>query len=108
MLSRGHLYWAHLDKRRPVLVLSPDYRNERATDVIVIPITTRLRAAPTHVPLRAREGGAPRASTLKCEQITTLHRDDIEPKPLGSALSNARLAAVERAVMRAVGVPIGY
>jgi hypothetical protein len=45
---------------------------------------------------------------LKCEQITTLHRDDIEPKPLGSALSKARLAAVERAVMRAIGVPIGY
>ncbi|MBW2462825.1 MAG: type II toxin-antitoxin system PemK/MazF family toxin, partial [Deltaproteobacteria bacterium] len=49
MLRRGHLYWAMLDKRRPVLVISPDYRNERASDVLVIPLTTRLRDAPTHV-----------------------------------------------------------
>jgi mRNA-degrading endonuclease toxin of MazEF toxin-antitoxin module len=35
--KRGHLYWAHMDKRCPVLVLSPDYRNELANDVIIVP-----------------------------------------------------------------------
>lgn len=61
-MRRGLLYWARLDKRRPVLVLSPDYRNEHASDVIVVPSSTRLRPAPTHVPLRKGEGGLPEAS----------------------------------------------
>ena len=35
MQKRGHLYWAEMDKRRPVLVISTDSRNERANDVVV-------------------------------------------------------------------------
>lgn len=105
-LRRGRLYWAHLDERRPVLVLSPDVRNERATDVIVIPCTTVLRPAPTHVALREGEGGAPQESMLKCEQITTLHRDDVDPSPLGESLRPRKLEEVERAVLRAIGVPV--
>lgn len=108
MLRRGHLYWARLDKRRPVLVISPDYRNQHASDVLVIPCTSRLRDAPTHVRLRRREGGLEQPSTLKCEQITTLHRDDMDPSPLGGSLSRRRLGEVEQAVLRAIGVPIGY
>jgi mRNA-degrading endonuclease toxin of MazEF toxin-antitoxin module len=108
VLRRGYVYWARLDKRRPVLVISPDYRNEYASDVLVIPCSTRLRDAPTHVRLRAREGGVAEASVLKCEQITTLRRDDVEGEPLGRALSAARLAEVEAGVLRAIGVAIGY
>lgn len=108
MLRRGHLYWALLDKRRPVLVLSPDYRNQHASDVIVVPCTTKRRHAPTHVPLRRREGGSPDPAVLKCEQITTLHQDDVDGTALGGALSRNRLAQVEQAVLRAIGVPIGF
>ncbi len=102
------MYWARLDKRRPVLVLSPDYRNEHATDVIVVPTTTNLHEAPTHVLLRRREGGLPRTSMLKCEQITTIHRDDVQPVPIGGSISERRLSQVERGVLRAIGVPVGY
>jgi mRNA-degrading endonuclease toxin of MazEF toxin-antitoxin module len=102
------LYWARLpgDKRRPVLVLSPDVRNERAHDVIVAPLTTTLRSSPTHVRLRAREGGAPAASVVACERITTLERDILDPKPIGGPLSQERLAEVTKAVLRAIGVPV--
>jgi mRNA-degrading endonuclease toxin of MazEF toxin-antitoxin module len=105
---RGHLYRAHLDKLRPVLVFSPDYRNERASDVIVVPLTTRLRKAPTHVRLRKGEGGIPEASVLKCEQITTLPREWLETRPLGGPLSARQLAEAERAVLHAIGVAVGY
>jgi mRNA interferase MazF len=104
---RGRLHWALLDKRRPVLVLSPDYRNERASDVIVIPCSTRLREAPTHVRLARGQGGIAVPSVLKCEQITTLPKDVLDPRPLGAPLSDALLAAVEQAVLRAIGVPVG-
>lgn len=108
MLRRGHLYWARLDKRRPVLVVSPDYRNERASDVIVVPCSTRIRSAPTHVRLRKREAGAPEACVLKCEQITTLYQGDVDAAPLGGPLSASRMSEVERAVLRAIGIPVGY
>lgn len=105
---RGQLYWARLDKRRPVLVLSPDIRNEHASDVIVVPCSTRMRDGPTHVPLRRREGGLPARSVLKCEQITTIPRDLLGRRALGGPLSSRRLAAVEQAVLRAIDVPVGY
>lgn len=106
MIRRGHLYWAALDKRRPALVVSPDYRNELASDVIVVPCSTRLRFAPTHVVLKKREGGVPAPSVLHCEQIATLRKSDLSPAALGGALSPQKMGEVERAVLRAIGVAI--
>ena len=106
MQKRGHVYWAGLDKRRPVLVVSVDARNERANDVIVIPCSTNLRPAPTHVRLSRGEAGLPEDCVLKCEQITTVKKQDMDPVPLGAALRRARMADVERAVLRAVGIPV--
>ena len=106
MHRRGHLYWARADKRRPVLVISIDARNERASDLLVVPCTTTLREAPTHVRLRRGEGGIPAPCMLKCEQITTLPAGDVDQEPLGDALSRSRLQEVERGVLRAIGVPV--
>jgi mRNA-degrading endonuclease toxin of MazEF toxin-antitoxin module len=103
---RGHLYWVNLDKRRPALILSPDYRNQYARDVIVIPCSTRLRPAPTHVVLRRGQGGLAESSVLKCEQITTLSKVDVHDGALGKPLPTAILREVERAVLRAIGVAV--
>jgi mRNA-degrading endonuclease toxin of MazEF toxin-antitoxin module len=70
-LRRGYIYLAHLDKLRPVLVISLDIRNELASDVIVVPSSSRLSTAPTHVRLRRGDGGITQASVFKCEQVTT-------------------------------------
>ena len=56
--------------------------------------------------LRRGEGGLSAASVLKCEQITTLHRDDVQRNPLGGPLLPSRILEVERAVLRAIGVPV--
>jgi mRNA-degrading endonuclease toxin of MazEF toxin-antitoxin module len=103
---RGSLYWARLDKRRPVLVLSINARNERAGDLIVVPCSTTLREAPTHVRLARGEGGSPEACMLKCEQITTLLQEDLDTTALGSPLGGNRLREIELAVMRAIGIPV--
>jgi mRNA-degrading endonuclease toxin of MazEF toxin-antitoxin module len=95
-----------MDKRRPVLVLSIDARNARANDVIVVPCSTNLRGAPTHVRLSRGEGGLPQDCVLKCEQVTTVKLRDVDPVPIGLPLRPARMAEVERAVMRAIGIPI--
>ncbi|MDB4962129.1 MAG: growth inhibitor [Myxococcales bacterium] len=103
---RGFLYFARLDKRRPVLVISANARNAGATDVLVIPCSTVLAAAPTHVRLRKGEAGIGATSILKCEQLGVLRKEDLDPSPLGSSLSELRLREVERAVLRAIGVPV--
>lgn len=105
-LRRGFVYYARLDKLRPVLVISPDVRNALASDVLVIPCTTSLSIAPTHVRLKKGEGGLSAPSVLKCEQITTVHKDDIRRDALGGALAPKRLLEVERGVLRAIGVPV--
>jgi mRNA-degrading endonuclease toxin of MazEF toxin-antitoxin module len=109
--KRGHIYWVRIPgepgaKRRPALVVSPDIRNRLANDVIVIPVSSVLREAPTHVRLRRREGGLARASVAKCEQITTLRRDRLGTRPLGGQLGPARVVEIEKAILRAIGVPV--
>ena len=106
MHKRGHVYWEALEKRGPVLIVSADARNERASDLIVVRCSTRIREAPTHVRLARGEGGLPQDCVLKCEQITTVKKYDIDPSPLGAPLRAARMAEVERAVLRAIGIPI--
>lgn len=103
---RGCLYLARLDKLRPVLVVSIDVRNALAGDVLVVPCTTRLTGAPTHVRLRKGEGGQSAPSVLKCEQITTLPKGDLRDGALGPPLAATRMREVERAVLRAIGVPV--
>jgi mRNA-degrading endonuclease toxin of MazEF toxin-antitoxin module len=90
-----------------VLVVSPDSRNERASDVIVVPVSTVLRFGPWHVQLRKREAGLSQAYELRCKQVTTLPRDRIEPRPIGGPLSPSRMNEVVRAILRAIGVPAG-
>lgn len=108
---RGHIHWVQIPdepdrKRRPALVVSPDVRNRLATDILVVPISSVLHDAPTHVRLRPHEGGLRRASMAKCEQITTLRRDRLSPGALGGAVSASRMLEVEKAILRAIGVPV--
>ena len=104
MWRRGCLHWAEMDKRRPVLILSPASRNERAADLIVVPCSSVIRGGPWHVRLSRGEGGLERSSVLLCEQITTLVKRRFDPEPLGSSLTVPRMAEVERAVLLAIGM----
>ena len=108
---RGFFYWIEIPnepgrKRRPALVISVDARNRFADDALVIPASTTLRPAPTHVQLRKGTGGLPRESVLKCEQITTLPKRWISSSALGGEVSAGLLEDVERGVLRAIGVPL--
>lgn len=105
MFERGRLYWCHLPadpKRRPVLLISPDLRNELAADVVVLPVRSVRRLGPWHVPLRAGEGGLPLASVVKCEQPATIRKGRLDPAPLGGRLRPERVAEIAAAVIRAL------
>ena len=109
--QRGCLYWVRIPgeptpKKRPALVISVDARNRLANDVLVIPASTFLRPSPTHVRLKKGEGGVPKSSVLKCEQITTLPKDLLSEQALGGPLSRKLLDEVERGVLRSIGLPV--
>jgi len=108
---RGFCYWVSIPgepkgKHRPALVISPNIRNQLAHDIILLPLSTVLHSAPTHVKLRKGEGGIPKPSMIKCEQITTVGKDRLSQKPLGDSLSPLRLIDVEKAILRAIDIPI--
>ncbi len=87
-------------------MVSPDSRNRFASDVIVVPLSTVIREAPTHVRLRAAEAGIRRQSVAKCEQITTVDRSLLSVRPIGGTLSGPRMTEIEKGILRAIGVPI--
>ena len=111
---RGEIYLVKLPghpadpKARPALVVSMDVRNRLANDVIVVPLSTTLRPAPTHVELSAGEGGLKETSTAKCEQITTLDKSFLLRGPFAGLISHSLMREVEKAIQRAIGILTPY
>jgi mRNA interferase MazF len=91
-------------KNRPALVVSMDVRNRLANDVIVVPLSTTLRPAPTHVELPAGEGGLRESSMAKCEQITTLDKSFLLRGPFAGTIDPLLMRDIEKAIQRAIGV----
>lgn len=83
-----------------------DVRNRLANDVIVVPLSTTLRPAPTHVQLRAGEGGLRETSMAKCEQITTLDKSFLIRGPFAGTIGPLVMHEVEKAIQHAVGIPV--
>jgi mRNA interferase MazF len=109
---RGEIYLVALPghpadpKARPALIVSMDVRNRLANDVIVVPLSTTLRPAPTHAKLPAGEGGLRETSMAKCEQVTTLDKSFLIRGPFSGAISAAFMREVEKAIQRAIGIPV--
>lgn len=102
--KRGEVYLADLDKPRPAVVLSVDQLNRHALDVCVVPITTKQHAKfVLRVPLKKGESGLDFDCWAKCDQVTTLEKAFLRPRPLG-ALSPAKLHEVEQKVKFALGL----
>jgi mRNA interferase MazF len=79
--SRGEVWLADLDPtvgheqagRRPSLVISDDRLNHSAAGLcIVIPITSKNKGQPLHVPVLPPEGGLTKPSFIKCEDMRSV------------------------------------
>jgi len=109
---RGEIYLVRFPghpsdtKDRPAVVVSLDVRNRLANDVIVVPLSTTLRLAPTHVELPAGEGGLKETSMAKCEQVTTLDKSFLMRGPFAGTISSSLMREVEKAIQRAIGIVI--
>jgi mRNA interferase MazF len=77
-MRRGEIWWASVDKRRPVIVIQANSFNEsRLNSVVVAAITSNLRLSemPGNVRLGRRESGLAEPSVVNVTQIFTLHRE---------------------------------
>jgi mRNA interferase MazF len=103
-MKRGEIWWAELPApagRRPVVLLSRDEAYAVRELVIVALITSRVRRIATEVALD-REDELPRACAANLDTITTIPKATLTQKL--TALTPAKLAAVENALRFAVGL----
>jgi mRNA-degrading endonuclease toxin of MazEF toxin-antitoxin module len=102
--KRGEIYLVHLiskpkdPRNRPALVVSLDIRNKFAGDIIVVPLSTTLRQAPTHVLIKEGEGGLSKASMAKCEQVTTIDKALLIRGPFAGKISAGKMKEIEKAL----------
>jgi mRNA interferase MazF len=70
------IHVAHLDRARPVLVLTRELVRPHLGAVTVAPITTTIRGLSTEVGVDARNGLAG-PSVVSCDNITTIPADTL-------------------------------
>lgn len=75
VIRQGQIRWSERpdDKRRPVLIVSRDGSIGSMSDVLRIPLTTRVRGLPTEI-LLGREDGLDRDSAANAQQIGEIPR----------------------------------
>jgi mRNA interferase MazF len=94
------IHVAHLDKARPVLVLTRELVRPHLTTLTVAPITTTIRGLSTEVRVDAANGLA-EPSVVSCDNITTIPTNALGAQigvllnPQERALSNAIHAAFD-------------
>lgn len=100
-MKRGELWWAALDKRRPVLLLSRQEAYSMRAMVIAAPATTTVRGFALEVKVGKREG-LPRDCIINCDWLVTVPKADLIER--AGALSAAKLRAVDEALRFSLGL----
>ena len=78
MIAPGRVWWATLDKRRPVLIVSSHDMCDLDVDQIqVVPLSRRLRNAPTHVLLTAGDTGLDQDMAAVVSEVLTIRRAEL-------------------------------
>jgi len=102
VVARGEVHWLEVedDKRRPVLVLSPDPLVAVLRKVLVVPLTTTVRNVPTEVSLGPRDG-VPRESVANCNDVRAVPRSLLVERV--AVLGHDRMLEVSTALRCATG-----
>jgi mRNA-degrading endonuclease toxin of MazEF toxin-antitoxin module len=110
---RGEIWWVQIptdppDKgRRTVVVVSSDARNrhERATTVLVVPLSTSIhKDSPTHTLLQPGETGLVEACVAQSENVTVIRKEALlPPHERLRQLSHAKVCKIADKVKIAMG-----
>ncbi len=86
-VGHGQVWWADLDKVRPVVVLTRDRVAPRLSRVLVAPVTTTIRGLPTEVRLGRAEG---------VQDACVASLDNVQLVPVAALLRRAGRVAPQR------------
>ena len=103
-MRRGEIRWykfQHLDKNRPVLILSRDPVIEYLGEVTIAPVTTTIRDIPSEV-LLTKADGMPQECVVNCDHLQTVSKGKIGPQI--ATLSASRMTEVAEAVSFALAL----
>ena len=100
-MKRGEIWWANVDKRRPVVLLSRDEAYPVRALVIVAPVSTTIRGFSVEVRLGRRDG-LPRPAVVSGDWLATLPKTDLVSR-IGM-LSRTKLAQLDDALRFALGL----
>lgn len=100
-MRRGEIWWANVDKRRPVVLVSRQEAYAIRALVIVVPATTRVRNYAVELKVGAREG-LPRDCVINCDWLVTLPKVDLLER--AGVLSGAKLNALDETLRFALGL----
>ena len=112
--QRGEIWYVKVpsdppDKNpRPVVVVSIEARNvhERATTVLVVPLSTTPAKMASHISLSRGETGLSEASTIQCEGITTVRKESLhESRDKLRRLPESVIEKIAKGVLIALGFP---
>jgi len=98
----GEIWWAMLDKRRPVVVASRDDRQGAREQATVALVTTTVRGIPSEVAVD-RGDGFPRASVINCDDLATVHKAVLQER-IGR-LSQRQLEELHQALRFSLAIP---
>jgi len=92
-------------KKRPVVVVSLDIRNQYSSTVLVIPFTSDISSAdnPSRVSIDKGEGGLNADSVAMCDLITTVQKSYLDRQPYGE-ITPSSFARILKAIQIAIGI----
>ena len=100
-MKRGEIWWATVDKPRPVCLLSRDEAYDVRALVITAPVSTTIRGFAVEVKVGKREGLS-HASVINCDWLVTIPKARLERR-LG-VLSTTKLEALDASLRFALGL----
>ena len=71
--EHGEVWWAHLDKRRPVIVVARDDVRGARVKTTVATVTRTSRGLPSEVELDQRDG-LPKQCVANCDDLGTISK----------------------------------
>ena len=92
-------------KKRPVVVVSTDIRNQYSSTVLVIPFSSDVSqtANPSRTLIEGGEGGLNLDSVAMCDVLTCIKKQYLEPEPYGE-ISVENFARILAAIQIAIGI----
>jgi len=102
-VRRAEVWWARLDKRRPVVLVSRNEAYAVRALVIAAPVSTNVRGFAVEVKIGKSEG-LPRAGVVNCDWLVTIPKADLITR--AGVLSNAKTLLLDDALRFALGLDV--